>query len=64
MGYPQHQEFAGFVVDLIADPPISCADPPNAFFASYFEASRRSRVGGKRREGSNDAVLDGPVKAF
>ena len=53
-----------YIVDLIADAPISYADSPNAFFASYFEASRRSRVGIKCREGSNNAVLDGPVEAF
>jgi len=64
MSYPQHENFAGIVVDLIAHAPISNADSPYTFFAFYFEASRRSRVGGKRREGGNDAILDGPVEAF
>jgi hypothetical protein len=63
MSYPQHKNFAGVVVDLVAHAPIS-ADSPNAFFAFDFEASRRSGVGGKRRDGSNDAVLDGPVETF
>jgi len=28
------------------------------------EASRRARVGGERRDGGYDAVLDGPIEAF
>ena len=28
MSNPQHKDFAGIVVDLIADAPISCADLP------------------------------------
>jgi hypothetical protein len=64
MSYPNNDNFTGIVVYSIAHTPISYADSPNAFFASYFEASRRSRVGIKCREGSNNAVLDGPVEAF
>jgi hypothetical protein len=64
MGYPDHENFAGIVINLIAHAPISYADSPNAFFASHFETSRRSGVGSKRREGGNDAVLDRPVEPF
>jgi hypothetical protein len=64
MTYPDNDNFTGVVVYLIAHAPIAYADSPNAFFAFHFEASGRSRFGGKCRESSDDAVLDGPVEAF
>jgi hypothetical protein len=41
VSYLDHENFAGIVVYLIAHPPISHADSPNAFFASHLKARRR-----------------------
>jgi len=64
VSYSDDEDFADVVVYLIAHAPISHADSPNAFFASYLEVSRRARIGGKRRDSRHDAVLDRTVESF
>jgi len=63
VSYSDHENFAEAVVYLITHAPISHADSPNTFFAFYLEASRRTGVEGKCRDGGHDAVLDGTVEA-
>ena len=48
VGYSDHENFAEIVVYLVPNAPISHADSPNALLASYFQATKRPRVGGKR----------------
>src|SRR6266567_3458140 len=64
MGYSDHENFAGPIVDLRAHAPISYANSPNAFFAFNFHTSGWAGVRREPWDGSHDAVLHRPVKAF
>ena len=38
---------ACFIIDFIANPPITDANPPELFIAFYFQAATRSGIVGK-----------------
>ncbi len=41
MGYPDDNNFAGVIIDLVAHAPISHTNSPDTFFAFYFQTSGR-----------------------
>jgi hypothetical protein len=62
--YPDHENLARAVVYLIAHAPISDADSPSAFFASYLKTSGRAGVGGDLQHGGDYPILDHSVEAL
>jgi hypothetical protein len=53
MGYFEHENLIGAILDLVTHAPIPDTDSPDSFRAFYLQTSMRPGIRGERQNGGN-----------